>query len=611
MQARIPRLASRLAFPLLLLCLAYGTQARLRAARDAVVFGGQNYYGLGLNLKRSGILGYPSEPGLPTAFRGPLYPSFIASLLPDGASPFPRGALYAQALLGSLAILGVYALGTAVSGPLAGLLAAAAYAVDADLIAFCASLDIEHFYSLLLLAIAGSLVAWGRDRGPGPAWQLGLLLGVSLTCRSSLALFPALLALWCLSPCPPFQESRRMLPALILGSLLPLLPWAGRNALQFRKFIPFERHAAAANLYAASEGMTMTLVPEHGRWLVGQGDRTLEAGSVEERNEAMVERAWANIADRPWRYLSSTLGRLAYIWGLHPWLWSFALLCLPLRRLVPLALLPGLLALYFLLTHSLLAVEGRYLVPLLPVLMVLALASAVSLAGVVLARVLPSTAPAPGPWSSPSMRPLDRALKVSLAFFAAVFVLSLFFLAGELRRTGLRRSAPLVSGVETHLRAPSAGQGPRGDAESLNDRGVERFLKGDLKGAEEDFRASLLLRPGFDQPWLSLGAALSRQGRHAEALKACAEAARLTTPEAAAPLARAMPALSPGHDLGMGRLGLHAAALDCCAAEATALGRPQESRRYAEASRRLKALVAERVRQAPGPGRPALLESSP
>ena len=563
---------------LLVFALAAGAFLRFERARAAVDFGGGNYYALGLNLQTQGVLAFPANPRLPSAYRAPLYPSFIAALLPGEAKAFPRRLLDVQALLGTLAIAALYLLGRCVHSRCAGALAATAYAFNADQIAYGASLEIEHFYSLLLLSAACALVYWFRRPSKSSSWVLGLIIGISLSCRSTLFLFPPFLAAACLIRPGYFPgNAKRNIALVILSAALTLSPWIVRNAVQFHAFIPFERYAAACNLFTASEGMVGTLLPSQAQQIAAAGDRTMESMDEDAKNRELFRRAAANILARPASYLGSTVKRAVFLLGIDPWMWGLSLSALWFdrrqRSLLPLALL----AAYFFGIHSLMSVEGRYAIPLVPLLLVLA---SCALASVIfgLSRSFQGNWRVRDELSSAS--DLEGILGTSLLIFGATFGVCAYRLAAECRRIDLRSTPDVQTSSEGVFPSPT-GEG----AQFFNDRGVQRFLAGNMGGAAADFRQASRVDARLIEPHLGLAAALSRQGRHQAAARACAAAGIIASAEDAGPAPRSKE-----------RHVLLTSAFDCCAHELRALGRPVEARFFTEASRRSTALFAARLR---------------
>jgi hypothetical protein len=561
---------------MLALVLGCGAFLRFERARTADSFGGGNYYALGFNVRNEGVLAYPANPRLPSAYRAPLFPDFIGLFCPNSSVPMPRRVLYAQALLGTLAIGALYVLGSALHSPMAGLLAAGMYAFSAEQIRYGASLEVEHFHAVFLLAVACALVYWFMRPSQRSSWGLGLLIGFSLNCRSSLFLFPFLLAV----ACPLLQarfrlQGRLRLGVVILAAAATLVPWTVRNAKHFKEFVPFERYAAACNIFTASEGMSGTLLPMQAQALAGLGDRTLQKKSEDERNRELLERALANVVARPWRYLAAVFERCILIVGTHPWLWILSLAglwsCRGDPRLYPLALLVA----YFCGMHALLSFEGRYLVPIVPELQVMS-ACALASFGAALARRWKQ----PWRWSESVAENahLRGTVQGALILGCGIYAASVFFLVRELGQKGLTRRADVQTSSEGVF--PRPGEKPE---RFFNDRGVQRYLSGDLAGAESDFRRACAITPDYVEPRLSLAAVLGRRGAHEEAAEACAQAVRLSVVDVdSRPPARKE------------ALMLYASSLECSATELQALGRSRDAQFFREADRRFLASIARR-----------------
>jgi hypothetical protein len=193
-----------------------------RVARPAVAF----------SPLRSDLVFYP-----------PAYPYLVGALFKAFGSM--RAVLWAQVVLGALLVPVVGRVGVLAVGRRAGLLAAAATAFYPDLVWYAAHYWSETLYMLLLWgAIERTLAADARG-SRGTAAIAGLLWGLAtLTREISLYLVP-IVALWLLRP-PP-GDARRPGPgpggwsragALVLATVVTVLPWTIRNAVVFRAFIP-------------------------------------------------------------------------------------------------------------------------------------------------------------------------------------------------------------------------------------------------------------------------------------------------------------------------------------------------------------------------------------
>jgi hypothetical protein len=182
--------------------------------------------------------GYVSEDGLPTAWRPPGYPAFLACVY-AAAGPSVGAAAAAQAALGALTALLLAAFGGAVAGRREGLLAGLLAAVYPGFFWLPRLLLSENLALFLLPAALWAAAALAVEWRPWRALLLGLLLGVGTLVRGPNILFTAVLLLWLAAHFwRRGREWRRGLAALALASAgfaAVLLPWAARNYLVFHK----------------------------------------------------------------------------------------------------------------------------------------------------------------------------------------------------------------------------------------------------------------------------------------------------------------------------------------------------------------------------------------
>lgn len=370
-----------------------------------------DYYEAGLSLREWGVLGFR---GQPSAFRGIAYPAFLSIVETYAPASRPRGPRY-EAALGSLEIPLAGWLAMEALSPWAGLCSAAIVAFHPVLIRSPLGGGIEGFYGLVLLLVAVVLMSWARRPTAGLSLGLGFAIAVSLCCRSVLFLFPPVLFL-ALRRRPGGAPDSRTSPWLVLGlTYLFLLPWAGRNAYQFHRFIPFEDGAQVRNLYRASQGAISHV---NGR-VADAPERGLALNrALSEDPAGMLASALSSIAAAPASYLASCALRLGRAVGLH---WAMVLLALLgwLRcRGDAGARVAALLCGYFFLIHAPMSFEPRYFDPLLPILAVFA-GMSVSLLG-------EGLLPAPAPPSA--SRALPRA---ALAALVCLYALNTACLARE------------------------------------------------------------------------------------------------------------------------------------------------------------------------------------
>lgn len=489
-------LAGRGALVLLALILAAGCALRLRQfSRGAEVTG---YYSLALNLKSEGVLAYPGSPRTPTAFRAPLYPAFLYPFAGDSAAGLRR-AFLAQLALAALAALLVWAAAGALTGsPAAALAAAALYALHPANVLYTASFQVEFFFGALIAAagLAAALAAAGGGTG---AWAAAFLLaGAAAACKSPMALFPAVLAGWILLGRRAAPAVNKALPLLLLLACLPLAPWALRNARHFGEFAPLERNAARGVIYTAGRGLAKALMPAEAAALYA-ADTGRDLYSREVTTVSLLR----GLAARPADYLRGLAGRLGMAAGAFPLLLALAAAGAWLYRASPAAPPLVLLAAYFLAVHLAFSFEEHYLVPLLPVLAVLAGAPAGRL-----------------PWFRAGETRFFGAravLGAAAALILAVWLLSAWLLAAEAGRPGLLPQGR--DAVET-LAPVLAGEGPAARAAWHNQRGVLRAFAGDFKAAAAEFAESAAADPAYPDASLNLAHARLNLGDRAAALAA-------------------------------------------------------------------------------------------
>jgi tetratricopeptide (TPR) repeat protein len=215
----------------------------------------EGYYesAIGLLSYQTFSIGAPNS--TPRAWRGPIYPVFIAFIESFSPVPDPGRVRLAQAALATFSILLVFALGYAIVSPAAGLLAAALLAFDANHAAAVTSLNIHGFYSFLILSLCAALLLWLERPTAKTTLLTGAFVGLTLLCRSSHFLLVPFMAgaawLW-----RPLAGPRWRAPALlILGAAMALAPMAIRNRAVSGLWLIFpDAYAGAGALFGATTG---------------------------------------------------------------------------------------------------------------------------------------------------------------------------------------------------------------------------------------------------------------------------------------------------------------------------------------------------------------------
>lgn len=338
--------------------------------------------------------------GVPTSFRAPGYPAFLALVCAIcGVGPH-RFFVFrlAQALLGATLAPLAWTLARQIGfGERAARWAAAIVAVFPLLIVYPLGLATENlFVPLLMLALVLLLRASERRRARDYV-LVGLVLGLAALTRSVVTGFVALAALWLWWTAQDKRGGFRNCALLILCFLLVTIPWAVRNtllhgrptwiesALGYDLYVGYHPESTGTFQY----GISLDLLP------------MLDDG---ERHARGMEGFWSFLRADPGRVPYLMVRKAGYLWSLDrraltyfysndffghlpTWLLGlvFLLACGPLVVLAPAAScglacgrmgrrksLIALLLVYYTGAHMLILAEPRFHVPLLPVVAILA-----------------------------------------------------------------------------------------------------------------------------------------------------------------------------------------------------------------------------------------------
>lgn len=366
---------------------------------------------------------YDPERGVPTSFRAPLYPAFLALiylLTGSGAGRFFAVRLV-QAGLGALLAPLTYAVSRHLFPNREPAAAISAWIVACYplLLIYPLGLATENLFFLLVLVSFLFLLMLAeasfqeRVLLPSPNYRLRLTFYASRFTHSELpsALFSSLflsLAALTRSVILPFAglavlwawfvlKQRRAAILMVLTMLVVLAPWVVRNSLLHHKWSGIES-SLGYNLYVGYHPQS------NGSFTFGVSLDLIPILDDAERDRIGTQQALAFIRARPGRFLLLALNRLGFFFGLEkrvlvyfysndllgylppPLLLGLAaLLLLPFVLLAPSAALgvgmtrmtPGILLLYFLLLayllpHVFILAEDRFHLALIPYLAILA-----------------------------------------------------------------------------------------------------------------------------------------------------------------------------------------------------------------------------------------------
>lgn len=219
-----------------------------------------------------------------------------------------------------------------------------------------------HLFSVGFLLTA-TLLAW-RAQAPSARSGLavGLAVGLSLLCRSTLFFFPPVLCAYEWAAGEPGTAKRRWKgwALLILTSYLALAPWVRANWMLNGKAFPLEGQRSDAIVIAGAMGFVKSLdvCP---RDLAGPPDGTTAL-------------PWAvrEVSLHPALYLIACARRVVFVASLHPVLFLLGAAGVWLGRRREGCRQTALLAGYLLGMHCMMAIDERYMRPLWPLLSVLA-----------------------------------------------------------------------------------------------------------------------------------------------------------------------------------------------------------------------------------------------
>lgn len=281
-------------------------------------------------------------------------------------SHYHLGGAAFYALTAALSAVGAwltFSLGLLCGAPLAGLLAGFAFLLMPP-----GGFEQLLYTVYILLALAMLGLRYQRNTVLYSALA-GLALGFTLLVRSPMFLFPALLFLYDIIR-GEGARSERLLKAglLLVACFLMLAPWARLNYSLHRSPVPLEYGRGDCNIVTGVKGSVFTM----------EGDcRALLPPEYRDRIAA-----WAvdSVLKSPLKYALAVARRVLAVLSMHPFLFLAGLAGFLLNRNKVTGAVFAVAA-YFTLSHCLLSVEPRYILPLRAPLIFLAAAGASRLAG--------------------------------------------------------------------------------------------------------------------------------------------------------------------------------------------------------------------------------------
>lgn len=200
--------------------------------------------------------GYPESgyllQGGPTAIRGPGYPFLLGAVYAISGNSVTAGRLL-NALLGALVVLLLYLIAKRVWGRRIGIATAALAAVFPPLVLAARDLVSEPLFIAVALGAVLCVLEFRRSGGMLRwAAAAGILCGLAALTRPTgfVLMVPVLVGVWTLRP-RLAMESLRAPTLALLCTVVVLVPWTIRDALEFGRFVPITTSGgiAAAGTY--------------------------------------------------------------------------------------------------------------------------------------------------------------------------------------------------------------------------------------------------------------------------------------------------------------------------------------------------------------------------
>ena len=263
------------------------------------------------------------EDGKPTAYRPPLYPMVLAPIVGSLGRFAPRGIAGLHLLLGlgavALTFLTARRWGLSMSR---AIVAGAIVAFDPVAVSQSRSVMTETL-AMFLVALNLNLIA----RGPGHRFVAGVSFGVASLCRPSLMPGAGLCALAMAFGEGSAKDRLRSIVVFGLGTILPMVPWAVRNAYQFGSPVWTTTHGGYTLALANNPAYYADVLdgppdavwtgPNQAAWFDRVGLETIGMGQVE-ADRYLRQRGLGMLRDRPRDFLRASVARFGRFWGIAP-----------------------------------------------------------------------------------------------------------------------------------------------------------------------------------------------------------------------------------------------------------------------------------------------------
>lgn len=445
---------------------------------DKTIYNDYSYYSISREIKEKNIISYPLSELIPTAYRMPLYPIFLSLF-----NSSEKARNFQMFLFITFTFIVTLFLSKA-ANLITSILFFMLVIIQRETIFYSKYLTIESFYSLILtLSLIVTAISFVNKKFY--LLLLGCFLtGVSLTVRSPLFLSPLVMIYFAINTFKNFKKN--LIIFLILSfTFMPIMPWVVRNFIHYRKFIPFEYLSQSCNLYLASQGY---IENDEGHYKCYINPLFNEKDSGYQKNKILLSNAIDNIIKNPIRYTVSTIKRFLYIFYHFQPLFFLILISYFYKKNIFTSFLTSIF-LYFLLIHSLFAIEERYFIPLFFILnIILSIEITQFLFDLI---------------NKPFELHFDFKWINFFQFLSIFFILlwsySIYILIKEIKITGFIKKDLNLEIVETIY--PEAGMK---EEIYLNSIGVYNVIKGNVNEGQKNLEKAIEINPYYIDPYVTL-----------------------------------------------------------------------------------------------------------
>jgi 4-amino-4-deoxy-L-arabinose transferase-like glycosyltransferase len=324
-----------------ILLLGLGLRVDSAWKARAPVYDAAAYARIAANLERGEGFTLGADATQPASNYSPGLPLLTAGLYELSGGVNERFARVVLALVGALAVLFAYLIGRRLSGPLAGLVGAAAVAVYPALLEYQGMLMSEPLAATLLAGAVLSIL-WANDRETTWSWLVpGVLLGALALARPEYLpiSFPVAVVVFGRGGRGGWRPGLAQAAIMLAGLFVVVAPWTVRNEVALGRFVPISTGGGQvlfAGSYLPSGGdpekvgeEVLGRHPELRRQLPPSPrlEQILAALAAQrypdlESDAALArmgrERLWDEISEQPLDYAGFVAAKVGRIWSHGP-----------------------------------------------------------------------------------------------------------------------------------------------------------------------------------------------------------------------------------------------------------------------------------------------------